>query len=57
MDVHKTPAPGLSESTCEQCLAHEFSLMGLGFQVEYPLPVEYKNVQLDEATVSILRMV
>jgi len=47
IDVHKAPGPGLLESTYQQYLAHEFSLKGLGFQVEYPLPVEYKSVHLD----------
>ncbi len=35
------------ESTYQQCLAHEFSLKGIGFKVEYPLPVEYEGVCLD----------
>jgi len=47
IDVHKALGPGLLESTYQQCLAHELSLMGLGFQVEHPLPVKYKNVRLD----------
>jgi len=37
IDVHKVLGPGLLESTYQQCLAHELSLMGLGFQVEHPL--------------------
>jgi len=47
IDVHKVLGPDLLESTYQQCLAHELSLMGLGFQVEHPLPVKYKNVRLD----------
>ena len=39
--------PGLLESTYQQCLAHELSLRGVDFQLEYPLPVEYKGVHLD----------
>jgi len=47
IDVRKALGPGLLESTYQQCLAHELSFIGLGFQVEYPLPVEYKSVRLD----------
>ncbi len=47
IDVHKVLGPGLLESTYQQCLAHELSLRGIGFQVEHPLPVEYKGVRLD----------
>jgi len=46
IDVHKALGPGLLESTYQQCLAHEFSLREVGFQLERPLPVEYKGVRL-----------
>ena len=35
------------ESTYQQCLAHELSLNGIAYQLEYPLPVNYKGVHLD----------
>jgi GxxExxY protein len=35
------------ESAYQRCLAHEFSLRGIGFQAEAPLPVEYKGIRLD----------
>ncbi|MCD4722159.1 MAG: GxxExxY protein [Desulfobacula sp.] len=47
IEVHKTLGPGLLESTYQQCLAHELRLNGINFQLEYPLPVQYKKIQLD----------
>ena len=45
--MHKHLGPGLLESTYEQCLAHELSLNGLPFELQYPLPVKYKDIRLD----------
>lgn len=39
--------PGLLESAYRQCLARELSLAGVAFEMEVPLPVEYKGLQLD----------
>ncbi|MBU4490994.1 MAG: GxxExxY protein [Euryarchaeota archaeon] len=47
IEVHKTLGPGLLESTYEECLCHELSLRGLGFERQRPLPVMYKNKKLD----------
>ncbi len=47
IEVHRSLGPGLLESTYQQCLAHELSLKGIPFQLEVPMPVEYKCVQLD----------
>jgi len=47
IEVHRTLGPGLLESTYQQCLSHEFHLNGIYFKSEYPLPVEYKGIQLD----------
>lgn len=47
LEVHRVLGPGLLESTYEQCLARELGLTGLGFQLQVPLPVEYKGVKLD----------
>jgi GxxExxY protein len=43
IEVHKTLGPGLLESTYEQCLAHELKEAGLGFELQKPLPVDYKG--------------
>jgi len=47
IEVHRTLGPGLLESTYEQCLARELSLAEISFEVQVPLPVEYKGVRLD----------
>ena len=47
LEVHRTLGPGLLESTYEQCLAHELSQSGIGFRLQWPLPVEYKGIKLD----------
>jgi GxxExxY protein len=47
IEVHRHLGPGLLESTYRQCLAHELHLNGIPFHTEYPLPVNYKGVDLD----------
>lgn len=47
IDVHRELGPGLLENTYQQCLAHELKLNSIDFKLEWPLPVEYKGMQLD----------
>ena len=47
IEVHRVLGPGLLESAYEQCLARELSLAGIPFQLQVPLPVEYKGIKLD----------
>jgi GxxExxY protein len=47
IEVHRTLGPGLLESAYEQCLCFEFAQRGLHFERQVPLPVRYKNVQLE----------
>jgi len=47
IEVHRSVGPGLLESVYEECLAHEFTLQGLTFERQRPLPVNYKGVQLE----------
>jgi GxxExxY protein len=47
IEVHRTLGPGLLESAYEQCLAHELSLAGISFELQVPLPLEYKGLRLD----------
>ena len=47
IEVHRIPGPGLLESAREQCLARELALQGIGFQLQVPVPVEYKGVHLE----------
>jgi len=45
--VHKETGPGLLESVYEACLAHELRQRGLLVEQQKPLPVKYKEVELD----------
>jgi GxxExxY protein len=47
IEIHGVLGPGLLESAYEECLCHELSLAGLKFERQKPLPVSYKNVNLD----------
>jgi GxxExxY protein len=47
IDVHKALGPGLLESAYEECLCHELRLRHLSFQRQIPVPVKYKDVNLD----------
>lgn len=47
IEVHRQLGPGLLESAYQQCMAYELSQRGVRFQMEKPLPVQYKNVLLD----------
>ena len=47
IEVHKEPGPGLLESTYEQCLAREFKLNKINFEIQESLPIIYKGTKLD----------
>lgn len=47
IEVHRALGPGLLESTYEQCLAHELREQGVGYQLQVPLPVIYKDIRLE----------
>ena len=47
INVHKALGPGLLESAYQQCLCHELNLNGIKFEVEKPLPIEYRGCRLD----------
>jgi GxxExxY protein len=47
IEVHRQLGPGLLESAYEQCLAHELNRNGIKFQLQCPLPVQYKDIRLD----------
>jgi len=47
IEVHRELGPGLLESIYERCLARELTLAGIDFQLQWPLPVEYKGVRLE----------
>lgn len=45
--VHKELGPGLLESAYERCLAFELAQSGLKIKTQFPLPLRYKEVNLD----------
>lgn len=47
IEVHRQLGPGLLESAYEHCLAHELRLKGIPFELQKPMPVEYKGVRID----------
>jgi GxxExxY protein len=47
IEIHRELGPGLLESAYEECLAYELSQASLIFERQRPLPVRYKEVQLD----------
>ena len=47
IEVHRILGPGLLESVYENCLAREFNLRNIPFEIEKPLPVEYKGTSVD----------
>lgn len=47
IEVHKILGPGLLESAYEECLCHELTLRGIGFERQVGLPLVYKEIKLD----------
>jgi GxxExxY protein len=47
IEVHRRLGPGLLESAYEECLCHELSLIGIHFERQKPLPINYKGISLD----------
>ena len=47
IEVHKVIGPGLLESAYEECLCYELGLRRISFERQKPLPVVYKNRQLE----------
>ncbi|MCU7828393.1 MAG: GxxExxY protein [Candidatus Thiodiazotropha sp. (ex Myrtea sp. 'scaly one' KF741663)] len=49
LEVHRTLGPGLLESAYQACLARELGLIGLPFQTEAVIAVEYKGLNVKSA--------
>jgi GxxExxY protein len=47
IEVHRALGPGLLESAYETCLCHELAAKGIPFRRQVPIPVRYKDVDLD----------
>jgi len=47
IEVHRNLGPGLLESAYQQCLAYEFSTNGIEFVLEQPIPLRYKNININ----------
>ena len=45
--VHKTLGPGLLESIYQKCLCFELEKIGLNVKCESPMPVNYRDINLD----------
>jgi GxxExxY protein len=46
IEVHRYFGPGLVEQVYEESLCHEFSLRGISFKRQQPVPIHYKGVRL-----------
>jgi GxxExxY protein len=46
IEVHRLLGPGLLESTYEECLCLELTLLGIPFERQVPLPIVYKSMKL-----------
>ena len=49
IEVHRHLGPGLLESIYEECLCYELNQIGLCFQRQVPLPINYKGIKLESA--------
>jgi len=47
IEVHRSLGPGLLESAYSACLAFELAERGLKVEIEKPLPIVYRGVQLE----------
>jgi GxxExxY protein len=47
IEVHRVLGPGLLESAYEECLCHELTLRGIGYDRQVILPVNYKGFEID----------
>lgn len=47
MALHRALGPGLLESAYEECLTKEFELIGLKFERQRTVPLEFKGIRLD----------
>ena len=49
IEVHRHLGPGLLEAVYEECLCYELSQVGLTFQRQVHLPINYKGIKFESA--------
>ena len=54
IEVHRHLGPGFPEVVYRRALAHELTLRQVPFEVEVPLPVVYKNVEVGAGRIDLL---
>lgn len=47
LEVHRQLGPGLLESVYQRCLAHELARAGIGVEVERPIGIRYKEIEIE----------
>ena len=47
IEVHHSLGPGLLESVYEECLAKEFTLRGIPYERQKPIPLVYRDLKLE----------
>ncbi len=47
IEVHRVLGPGLLESAYEECFCYELQQIGIEYQRQVSIPVEYKSIKLE----------
>ena len=47
IEIHRQLGPGLLESVYRSCLAYELQVAGCDYELEKPVPIRYKGVDLE----------
>lgn len=47
IEVHRSLGPGLLESAYQKCLSFELKNAGIYTEIEKPMPITYKSIELD----------
>ena len=47
IEVHKILGPGMLESAYEECLCYELKKRNIGYELQNPIPIVYKEIKLE----------
>jgi GxxExxY protein len=47
IEIHRSLGPGLLEAVYEECMAREFTLLGIPCERQKPIPLIYKDLKLE----------